>query len=454
MYTRYTISEMSAISEPLRPDSEISLLANIQGTALQAARSVRDGDHIVISGCGGAPIEFLAAIAARSDLSKVFVSHATAWGDLPHLARPAGPSHMRFEAYFLPALARGLHRGGKVDYLPLTFSQMGSMYQRGELKADVVAVTCSTPDADGYCSLGPFVSYLPAAIAKARIVIAEVSPSWPRTTGAARIHISTFHHVIEVTRSPIVSSMDVDTSVEAPRIAARVLDLVPDGATIQIGRGAIPNAVAAGLAQRKDLGVHSEMVSDWVVDLANSGALNGSRKASHRGRIVTSFMDGSARLYKFADRNPELHMEPIYTVNDPAVVALEPAFMAINSAVEVDLSGQINAESIGGQLISGSGGLLDFALGAGRSHGGKFMVAMASTAKAGSISRIVADLGPQATVTVPRSLAHYVITEHGVANLRGCTMRERAKRLIAIADPRYRDELERSASDAVGKEAI
>lgn len=407
-----------------------------------AAASIREGDHVVVSGCGAAPVEFLSALALRKDLSNVFISHATAWGALPHLSKTSRPAHLHFEAYFLPSLGRALHRNAEVEYLPLTFSHMAAMYDRGELAADVVAVTCSTPDQDGFCSLGPFVSYLPAAIPKARVLIGEMSPAWPRTRGAALIHISKFHHVIMVERSPIVPPSEPEHSDEAHRIAAHVLGLVPDGATIQIGRGAIPNAVAGGLAKRRNLGVHSEMISDWIVDLAKSGALTGTKKVTHPGQIVTSFMDGSAKLYEFADQNPSLLMLPIYEVNDPAVVSAERAFLAINSAVEVDLTGQINAESIQGDLISGSGGLLDFASGAGKSADGKFIIAMSATVKDGAISRIVARLGAGAAVTVPRALAHYVITEFGVANLRGCGLRERAKRLIQIAHPRFRDELE------------
>jgi 4-hydroxybutyrate CoA-transferase len=409
-------------------------------SASGAAALVRDGDHIVTSGCGAAPLEFLAALAARKDLAAAYVSHATAWGILPYLAEDSRPAHLRMHAYFLPPLARKLHRQGEVDYVPLTFSNMGSMYSAEDLAADVVAVTCSMPDGEGFCSLGPFVSYLPAAMKRARVVIGERSPQWPRTKGAARVHVATFHHFIDVARAPITSP-PVEDQAEARGIAEHILGLVPDGATIQIGRGAIPNAVATGLAQRSDLGVHSEMLSDWVVDLYESGAISGSRKVNHPGRIVTSFMDGSSRLYEFAGENEALLMQPIYEVNDPATIGAESNFIAINSAVEIDLTGQINAESIGDRLISGSGGLLDFAVGAARSPGGKFIVAMPSTAKGGTVSRIVATLASGAAVTVPRALAHYVITEHGVANLRGCTLEERAKRLIAIADPRFRDEL-------------
>ena len=409
-------------------------------SASDAAALVRSGDHIVTSGCGAAPIDFLVALAARQDLDRAYVSHATAWGNLPYLASDSRPPHLRMHAYFLPPLARKLHQHGEVDYVPLTFSNMGRMYSADDLAADVVAVTCSPPDAEGYCSLGPFVSYLPAAMKKARLVIGECSPRWPRTNGAAKVHASAYHAFISVARAPIASP-PVEDQVEARGIAGHILDLVPDGATIQIGRGAIPNAVATGLAHRRDLGVHSEMLSDWVVDLFESGAISGSRKINFPGRIVTSFMDGSARLHGFADGNAALLMQPIYEVNDPATIAAEPNFIAINSAVEVDLTGQINAESIDGSLISGSGGLLDFAMGAARSPGGKFIVALPSTARRGAVSRIVPTMAPGAAVTVPRTLAHYVITEHGIANLRGCTLQERARRLIAIADPRFRDGL-------------
>lgn len=409
-------------------------------SASEAAELVRAGDHIVTSGCGAAPIEFLAALAARSDLERVYLSHATAWGPLAHLDGDRRPKHIRLEAYFLPPLARRLHQLGSVDYIPLTFSHMECMLRDGALKADIVAVTCSPPDAEGFCSLGPFVSYLPAAMQAARLVIAECSPNWPRTNGAARIHVSTIDKIIPVSRQPITSSGSEELA-EAPKIAANVLTLVNDGATIQIGRGAIPNAVAAELTDRRDLGVHSEMLSDWIVDLAERGIVTGARKTNYPGRIVTSFMDGSERLYEFANASSALLLQPIYEVNDPRVISSEPNFVAINSAVEVDLTGQINAESIGGHLISGSGGLLDFAIGAALSRGGKFIITMPSTAKGGDLSRIVPRMASGAAVTVPRTLAHYVITEYGIADLRGCTLRERARRLIAIAHPKFREHL-------------
>jgi 4-hydroxybutyrate CoA-transferase len=396
---------------------------------------------VVLSGCGAAPLDFLGALAARSDLREIFISHATAWGELPHLREASRrPKHLRYQAYFLPATARKLHARREVDYLPLTFSQMSAMYERGSLQTDVVAVTSSPPDEDGYCSLGPFVSYLPAALRSARVRIAECSPTWPRTGDAARVHVSQFDCLVEVNRQPVASAATPDDQVSA-EIAKHVLELVPDRATIQIGRGAIPNAVAAGLRGRRDLGIHSEMVSDWVVDLWEDGVITGSYKTSQKGRIVTAFMDGTERLYRFADANPALCMLPIYEVNDPAAVRAERNFIAINSAVEVDITGQINAESVQGELISGSGGLLDFAVGAGLSPGGKFIIAMSSTARNGQVSRIVESFTAGTSVTVPRSLAQFVITEYGIADLRGCSLGERAKRLIAIAHPNFREEL-------------
>jgi len=411
-------------------------------SAPAAALLVRDGDHVVVSGCGAAPVEVLNAIAARTDLARVFVSHATAWGPLPHLQSARRPPHMSFRGYFLPATARELHKHRQADYLPLTFSNMQAMYNSDDLRADVVIVTCSPPDKDGYCSLGPFVSYLPAAIQKARVLVGECSPHWPRINGAGQIPVSKFDLLVNVARHPIASAA-VEPTVEAGRIAQHVVSLVPNGATIQIGRGAIPNAIAAGLADHRDLGVHSEMISDWVVDLRQRGVLTGARKRSFPGEIVTSFMDGTERLYAFAADDGSLRLEPIYEVNDPQLIAGEPNFVAINSAVELDLSGQINAEALGGHLISGSGGLLDFALGAARSENGKFVVALPSTAKGGAISRIVPHLPTGSAVTVPRALAHIVVTEYGIAELRGCSLQQRAERLIKVAHPRFREELSR-----------
>jgi acyl-CoA hydrolase len=412
----------------------------IVGSASEAAGLVSEGDRLVISGCGAAPIEFLSSLASRSDLHRVDLSHATAWGDLPHLRARDRATHLNFEAYFLPALARSLHRSGEVDYIPLTFSQMGAMYEQGTLQADVVAVTCSVPDAQGYCSLGPFVNYLPGAIKRCRVLIGECSDRWPETYGASRIHASKFTCLVPTSREPIVAP-EVPEQAEAAAIAGHVAALVPHEATIQIGRGAIPNAIASALKNHRNLGIHSEMLSDWIIELCESGAVTGAKKDTFPGKIVTSFMDGSERLHAFAHKNRSLLMQAIYEVNDPSAIERESGFIAINSAVEVDLSGQINAESAQGNLLSGSGGLLDFALGAGRSTGGRFIVALPSTAQKGNVSRIVHQLGPGAAVTVPRTLAQLIVTEHGVADLRGCSLRERARRLTAIADPKFRDHL-------------
>ena len=412
--------------------------------AREAALLVRNNDSIVISGCGAAPIEFLSALAGRLDLDDVYLFHATAWGELPHLTEENRPAHIHFHAYFLPALARKLFLRREVDYAPLTFSLMERMYQTDELQADVVAVTCSTPDANGYCSLGPFLSYLPAAMKMARVVIGECSPHWPNIRGGAQVHVSNFDCLVDVDRGPVISKPIKPNDV-ARQIGENVIGLVPDGATIQIGRGAIPNAVAEGLAGHRDLGIHSEMISDWIIDLVESGVVTGARKKSFRGEILTSFMDGSERLYEFASRCEKLNLQPIYEANNPELVSNEPNFIAINSALELDLSGQINAETLSGNLISGAGGLLDFAFGAARSPNGKFIVAIPSTAKGGTISRIVHLLEAGAAVTVPRALTHYVVTEHGIANLRGCTLQERARRLISIADPKFRDELTHKA---------
>lgn len=407
--------------------------------ATEAAALVRDGDHVVVSGCGAAPLLFLSALAERRNLSAVTVHHATAWGDLPHL-RADAPPHLIFEPYFLSANSRRLVRDGAADYLPVTFSHMGEMLGRGQLKADVVAVTATRPDARGDVSLGPFVSYLPAALSTARVRIVETSSAFPWVNGSGVVALERFDVAIECDRAPVTIASTKDHR-EAHTIAEYVANLVPDGATIQIGRGALPNAIAERLQQRRNLGIHSEMVSDWLVGLVECGAIRRMAKPSGRPPVVTSFMDGTPRLYDFVDGRTDIEMDPIYELNRVENIAREPNFVAINSALQVDLTGQINAETAGGAIVAGSGGLLDFAMGAAFSQGGRFIVAMPSTAMDGRKSRIVARLAEGEAVTVPRSLAQYVITEFGVADLSGCTLRERARRLVAITHPDFRDEL-------------
>lgn len=405
----------------------------------RAASLVRDGDHVVISGCGAAPLLFLKALGDRTGLRDVKIHHATAWGDLPYL-RDGAPQHVTLEAYFLSANARRAVRDGVADYLPITLSHMGAMFASGQLRADVVAVTATRPNADGEISLGPFVCYIPAALSAARVKIVETSSRFPWLNGSGVYPLDAFDVAIPCERAPVTIASTKDHP-ESRAIAAHVAELVPDGATIQIGRGPLPNAIAERLQQRRGLGIHSEMVSDSLVDLMECGAIRRTPKASGRPPVVASFMDGTQRLYDFVHGRSDIEMDPIDELNRVENIAREPSFVAINSALKVDLTGQINAEALDGRLIAGSGGLLDFAMGATLSAGGRFIIAMPAAAMGGERSRIVSRFSEGDVVTVPRTLAHYIVTEFGIADLRGCSLRERARRLIEIAHPKFRDEL-------------
>jgi acyl-CoA hydrolase len=400
--------------------------------AAEAAAAVRDGDHVVVSGCGAAPLAFLRALAQRTGLEGVVVHHGSAFGELPHLGR------FELQAYFVPAAARLLLGDGRVTYLPLTYSHLGSLLSTGALRADVVAFSGATsPDGRSF-STGPFVAYLPPALDRARVVVAEVSPRYPFVHGAGVVRADRCTNLVATDFAPIPIDRP-RARPEARAIAEHVSSLIGDGATLQIGRGDVPDLVAQQLAARCDLAVHSELVSDWLIDLVESGVVNGRHRSWRPGVAVGSFADGSERLYAFLHDNRRVELHGIHEVNGPQRIAAEPNLVAINSAVEVDLEGQVNAEVAGSRFLGGSGGLLDFAYAAAHSPGGKFVVALPSTAAGGSISRIVPRLTGH--VTLPRSLAQFVITEYGIADLRGTTLEERARRLVAVAHPDFRNSL-------------
>lgn len=314
--------------------------------AAEAAALVRDGDHVVISGCGAAPLLFLEALNERTDLRDVKVHHTTAWGELPYL------------------------RAGVI----------GAMFASGALRADVVAVTATRPNAKGEISLGPFVCYLPAALSAARVKIVETSSGFPWLNGSGVLPYDSFDVAIPCERAPLT----IQSTKDHPE----------------------SHAIAERLRQRRELGIHSEMVSDSLVDLIECGAVRRTPKTSGRPPVVTSFMDGTQRLYDFVNGRTDIEMDPIYELNRVENIAREPAFAAINSALKIDLTGQINAETLDGRLLAGSGGLLDFAMGATLSPGGRFIIAMPSTAKGGEYSRIVPHLGEGDVVTVPRTQTH------------------------------------------------
>jgi acetyl-CoA hydrolase len=335
---------------------------------------------------------------------------------------------------------------GRGDFTPCFLSEVPLLFKNGILPIDVCLIHVSPPDEHGFCSFGVEVSTTKTAAQSAKYVLAEVNPKMPRTLGDAFIHVSKIDHIVEVDY-PLPSVSMGATSELGTQIARHVASLVPDGATLQTGIGAIPDAVLRELTDRKHLGIHTELFSDGIIDLVERGVIDGERKSLHPGKIIAGFMIGTQRLYDFVHDNPVIEMHPTEHVNDPFVVAQNDRMVAINSAIEVDLTGQVCSDSIGPRIYSGVGGQVDMIYGASRSKGGLPIIALPSTAvvKGENISKIVAMLKPGAGVVTTRNHVHYVVTEYGVAYLYAKTLRQRARALIDIAAPEFRAELEQKA---------
>jgi len=335
---------------------------------------------------------------------------------------------------------------GRADFTPCFLSEIPGLFTRGRLPLDAALIQVSPPDEHGFCSFGVEVGVTKTAAHSARLVIAEVNPNMPRTLGDSFIHVSKLDAIVPVDyRLPEMHM--ADSSDLACRIAAHIAGLIPDGATLQTGIGAIPDAVLQQLTNRKHLGVHTELFSDGVIDLVERGVIDGERKTLHPGKIVAGFLLGTKRLYDFVHDNPIVELHPTEYVNDPFVIAQNDWMVAINSAIEVDLTGQVCSDSIGARLYSGAGGQVDFIYGASRSKGGIPIIALPASAavKREVISRIVPTLKVGAGVVTTRNHIHDVVTEHGVAHLYGKTIRQRARALIDIAAPEFRAELEQKA---------
>jgi 4-hydroxybutyrate CoA-transferase len=331
---------------------------------------------------------------------------------------------------------------GRADYTPIFLSEIEGLFISGALPLDVCLLQCTPPDQYGYMSLGPSIDASLTAAQFARHVIVEINDRMPRTLGDTFLHVSRVDSFVE-TSHPLAEYQTHEVSDVHRAIARQVAPLIPDGATIQTGIGGIPEAVLGLLHDHKDLGIHSEMVPDSVVRLIQSGVINNERKTIHRNKVIAGFVLGTKLLFDFIDNNPVFEFHRTAYANDPFIIAQNDRMVALNSAIEVDLTGQVCADSMGQTLYSGIGGQVDFLRGAARSKGGMPIITLPSTAKGGTISRIVPRLQPGAGVVTSRGDVHYVITEHGVAYLHGKTLRQRAEALIQIADPKFRDDLER-----------
>jgi acyl-CoA hydrolase len=417
-------------------------------TADEAVSVIKSGDRVFIHSVAAAPKRLIDAMTARaSELRVVEVVQLHTEGEAPYAA-PALAKSFRVNALFVGANVREAVQAGRADYLPVFLSEVPQLFRGGLLPLDVALVQVSPPDRHGYCSLGVSVDASRAAVQTARTVIAQVNPLMPRTHGDGLIHVDAIDFLVEG-REPIPELVRRPITDCERAIGRHCAELVEDGATLQLGIGALPDATLSWLGDHHRLGIHSEMISDGVVELVEKGVITGEAKRVHPGKIVAGFAHGTRRLYEFLDDNPLVQMLDIAYVNDTAVIRRNPKVTAINSALEVDLTGQVCADSIGEHQYSGVGGQMDFIRGAALSEGGKPIIALHSVTSSGE-SRIVSHLRPGAGVVTTRAHVHFVVTEHGIADLCGKNLRQRAAALIAVAHPSQRDALAAEARRRFG----
>ncbi len=418
-------------------------------TAEEAARQIKSNQRIFLTGNCSVPQKVLAALVQYApELENVEICQALSVGPADYVA-PEMENHLRVNTMFISSNIRKAVQDGRADFTPVLLSEFTLLFKRKLLPLDVALVQVSPPDEHGFCSLGIEVGLTKSPAESAKIIIAEVNQQMPRTLGDSFIHLSRLNYLVPVNYplpEMLMGSEGPDEITE--KMAGFIADLIPDGATMQMGIGAIPDAVLKYLFHKKDLGVHSELFSDGVIDLVEAGVLTNAQKSLHTGKITAGFILGSRRLYEWVDDNPLLDLHPTEYINDPFVIAQNERQVAINSAIEVDLTGQVCADSIGPKLYSGVGGQLDFIYGASRSKNGVPIIALPSTTtlKNGQVvSRIVAMLMRGAGVVTSRNHVHYVVTEYGVADLYAKTIRQRAKALIGIAHPQFREQLANEA---------
>lgn len=412
-------------------------------SAAEAVAKIHPGARVFIGSACGEPRALVNAMVHAADhLADTELIHVLTLGVAPY-ADPRYAANFRANAFFIGNSLRQSVNAARADYTPIFLSQVPNLFRSRQLRIDVAMITVSPPDDHGYVSLGVSVDITKPAALCARVLIGQVNRLMPRTHGDSMIHISQFHHLVEHDEPLLEWPFTAEPDDITRRIAEHIARLVPDGATLQLGIGHVPDAVLGFLTAKKDLGIHSETFSDNVMILAKAGVITGKHKALHRGKIVGSFALGGRALFDFIHNNPLVEMHPSDYVNDPRIVAEHPNMIAINSALEVDLTGQVCADSLGEQFYSGIGGHADFMRGAALAKGGKPIIAMPSTAMTGEgcRSRITASLTSGAGVITTRGDVHYVVTEYGVAYLHGKSLRERAMSLINIAHPDFRGEL-------------
>lgn len=412
-------------------------------SAEEAVKVIRSGNRVFVHTAAAAPQMLVNAMTARaSELSNVDLIHLHTEGPAPYVDLKYKGSFFT-NSMFIGANVRAAMPTEMADYIPVFLSDTPMLFRRGHLPVDVAMLTVSPPDRNGWCSLGVSVDCSLAAAQTAKYVIAEVNPNMPRTHGDSFLHVSSFHALVE-SNTPLHEVAPSEPTEAEFQIGQHIAGLVEDGATLQLGIGSIPNAVLAALGNHRRLGIHTEMFTDGVIDLVYKGVITGEEKKRQRGEITATFLIGSKRLYDFVHDNPLIRMMEASYTNDTSIIRKNPKVTAINSAIEIDLTGQICADSIGSRMYSGVGGQMDFIRGAALSEGGKPIIAMTSTTTKGQ-SKIVAALKQGAGVVTTRAHVHYVVTEYGVANLFGKNLPQRAKALSGIAHPDFREALDKAA---------